>query len=85
MTCGDQIADEDGPDEAMTPAKKTLTPLPMWVVVMRRDQWRRTFPRSSADHGARWLIQFSPRRGLRGFEPLTPTLPGPGRGRDQAV
>jgi hypothetical protein len=22
---------------------------------------------------------------LRGFEPLTPTLPGPGRGREQAV
>jgi hypothetical protein len=65
MTCGDQIGDEDGPDEAMTPGKKTLTPLPMWVVVMRRDQWRRTFSRSSADHGARWLIQFSPRRGLR--------------------
>ena len=22
---------------------------------------------------------------LRGFEPLTPTLPGPGRGREQAL
>ena len=54
----------------------------------RQFRWEQPSSAAIGEHA--WLWHFTPTRRrlirvIRGIEPLTPTLPGPGRGREQAV